>query len=409
MSGKRQIERGKKILNSTFLILCILCITTSVSGMCVSSIITLYTTQSFGVSLTVAGAVVGISTVASILIRPVLGPATNHVDKRTLVLIACGCSFFANIGLAYAPNVFFLKVFRFLSGIGSGMCNAATLAMVAECLPEDKVTQGVGYYSLAGVVISAVGPSMVLSISEALGYHNMFLIVAASCLLSLAISLGLPHSISVPGGFHMRDIRIREIVAPESVVPATVMLLFAIVNGVQASYIFSYAVSRGFASAGLYFTIQSVFCFGARLLTGQITNRRKYPFTTVMSGLLMTVFSLILGFGNSLACLYTAGAVFGLAYGTIVPVSQTICLSRPPEERRGSGSNTYGLFIDIAVGIGGSLGGFFADLYGYTTLFLLCIVPVAVAVLLSVLFCRYPVSPQAHTVWRDKKSGMKSK
>lgn len=408
MTGKRQIEPGKRIFNVTFIILCVLCITTSISGMCVNSIITLYTTGTFGASLTVAGAVVGISTVASILIRPVLGPATNHVDKRSLVLLSCLCSFVANIGLAFAPSVFFLKVFRFLSGAGSGMCNAATLAMVAECLPQDKVTQGIGYYSLAGVVISAVGPSMVLGISEGLGYHNMFLIVAASCLLSFVISLGLPHSVSVPGGFHMRDIKIKEIIAPESVVPATVMLLFAIVNGVQASYIFSYSVSRGFAGAGLYFTIQSIFCFGARLLTGQITNKRMYPFTTVLSGALMILFSLILGFGNDLACLYIAGAVFGLAYGTLVPVSQTICLNRPPVERRGSGSNTYGLFIDIAVGIGGTLGGFFADMYGYSTLFMLCIVPVVIAMTLSLLFCRYPVSAEAHQAWLEKKNGAKT-
>lgn len=80
---------------------------------------------------------------------------------------------------------------------------------------------------------------------------------------------------------------------------------------------------------------------------------------------------------------------------SLLPVTQSVSITRTPESRRASGSSTYGLGIQLAFAVSGTAGGLIADRFGYTAMFLSLIVPSMAAMLLGLWKGNFPVSPAA--------------
>lgn len=383
--------------------MCVMSLFTTLTTQSTNTVLSLYA-QSLGATLSVAGTLVGISSVACIVMLPISGPASNRINKRVLVQWSLIICVIGNIGFAMAHSIPVLMICRFVIGLSQGLANTATMVMVTESLPVDKVTIGVGYYGLAGTLMQSVGPAIALRISENYGYAVLFIVVAAMCVVNYLLGFLLPDSEPViQERFTLRSIKLKEIVAPEALVPAIIGFLFAFNNGVQLAFIAPYAVDMEFGGVGLYFTIQSVFIILARLFLGHITNVRKVSFATTFSGCFLLAFALLLGFGRSSISMYIAGGCFGLAYGTLLPVTQSVSVKLVPPERKGSGSSTYFLGIFTALAMGGTVGGVIADHFGYQAMFLSLTVPTICAIVLALVKANFPVSPEAYKERRSTR------
>ena len=392
-----------KIFNKDFVLLCLITLVTSLTSQSVNTVLSLYA-QSLGANLSLAGTVVGISSVACLIMMPFTGPMTNRLNRRMLVKVSLIVACLGNVGFALASSVSVLLVCRFIIGLSQGVSTTAMMVMVVDTLPTDRVTIGVGYYGLASTVVQSVGPALALAISDRFGFPMLFFSIAALCVVNFLGAFLLPDAkpaISEP--FSLSSIKLREIVAPESIVPAVIGFLFAFNNGVQLAFVAPYAADTGIGGAGMYFTIQSLLMVFARVFLGKMTNSRKVTFTAYFAGTFLLMFALFMGFGHSQATLYLAGACFGLAYGTLLPVTQTLSMQLVPPERRGSGSSTYFIGIYTALSLGGTVGGAVAEHFGYKTMFLSLLVPTLCAMALATAKANFPVNQEAYAARREKQ------
>ena len=390
------------IFNRNFIILCIISVITTFAGQSLNTVLAMYSQTFEGVTLGMAGTVVGIASVASIVMLPFSGILSNRFDKRLLTQISAAVTCVGTLWFALAGTYAELLICRFIIGLGSGISMTSTMVMVTESLPEDKVVVGVGLYGLVGIIIQAVGPATILAVKDAFGYKVLFLGAVALGVVQMAVTMMLPKY-QPPKIEGKSKFSLKEIIAPEALLTASIGFLFAFNNAVQLAFVASYAEDSGLGGAGLYFTVQAVFTAVARLFFTKITNRNTVAFAATIAGIFLVLFSLFLGFGKTLLMFYIASACFGLGYGTLLPVTQSVSILRVPEERKASGSSTYFLGIQIAFAIGGTVGGVIAERTGYSTMFLTLAGPSILAIILGVARGRIPVSPAAYEEFHGKK------
>jgi MFS family permease len=401
-----EARQNGKILTPTFLILCFLFLCSSSVTYMVNTIFSDYALVRLGTTISLAGTLAGMTNIGAFIILPFCGPANNRMDKKKLLQVAALIFALTTMGFALFDSIPVIMLLRLISGFGTGLAFTSGMVMVVEALPESRITEGVGYYGLAGIIMEAIGPTIALFMVSTFSYAAAFLTAGAISFIGFLVSFKLPSSkpscpVSIPGKEPAKKEKLtlallmKEIIAKESILPATIGALFALINGIQHAFVVPYAKSMNLeAGAGIYFTVIAITLFLARLLLGKFIQKRTIAFAVVFSGIFLTLCPILLGLGTSMVTMLLGGAFFGIGYGTLLPVTQSTAVKFAPANRRGSGSSTYFLGIRLAFAIGPSLGGLFAQNFGYARMFLILVIPSLLAIVLGVVKGRIPINPE---------------
>jgi DHA1 family multidrug resistance protein-like MFS transporter len=109
---------------------------------------------------------------------PIWGALADRHGRKLMVLRAMAAGSLTMVGLAFAPNVQVVLVFRLLGGAFAGTIAAAT-TLVAAGTPREKISYAMGFIASAAFIGHAVGPSIGGLFAEWLGYRPTFIIGAA--------------------------------------------------------------------------------------------------------------------------------------------------------------------------------------------------------------------------------------
>lgn len=348
---------------------------------------------SLGASSGVAGILSGFYYLSSFSIRPFSGALGSRLNRRLLLLWTSVLWAVLDLLMALMPaNVVVVLILRALQGIGYSVATTVSMTIAADLLPQSRVGEGIGYFGLCQVFAQLVGPSVALSLAAYMGYRPMFFISFASRVFSTVMILALPSYKPVytekPG--QKRRLSVNDIIARESLLPATVGMLFSILNGSLIAFLALYADSLGIGSAGGFFIINAIFMFITRMLSSRSADGKSLAAAAVSSGSLLIFSMLLLGVGRSREFMLLSGIVFGVGYGLLLPVTQSRSVQAPPLERRNIGSNTYYIGIDIGFTLGNFFAGHLAGAVGYSNMFLFLIFPAAAAIGLALWKGRVP-------------------
>lgn len=129
----------------------------------------------------------------------VFGPVCDRYGYKWLLIAACVAMFAGFQGIAYVTSLTILKVCVYIFGVGGGVINGATNAVVADISVANK---GVNL-SLLGVFFGIGALGMPLVLGALSGHVDSFIVVAAVGWLTLAIGalyLFVPFPPSKAGG-----------------------------------------------------------------------------------------------------------------------------------------------------------------------------------------------------------------
>lgn len=394
--------KSGKIFTLPFIILFVLYLCSSSVTFMVNTIFTDYSLVILGTTISLAGTIAGMTNIGSFIILPFCGPAVNRLNKRTLLQASLILFVISAIGFTLTRNIPLIMFFRLISGFGNGIAFTSGMVMVVEALPEHRITEGVGYYGLAGIIMEAIGPFTALFLVENFSYSAAFLVAGLIPLIGFILAFKLPASTAsisekiagTKGKTTVKDL-LQEIIAKESLLPAVIGSLFALINGIQHAFLIPYAKDKGLAAgAGLYFTVNAFAMFAARLIFGRFVQKRTIAFAVVFSGAFLIMCPLLLGLGSNMVTMLLAGILFGIGYGILLPVTQSTSIKFAPPNRKGSGSSTYYIGIRLAFAIGPTLGGVVAQDYGYSLMFLILVIPSLLAIALGLLKGRILINPE---------------
>lgn len=370
--------------NRKFVLICLINVLSWVSLYMLNTTIVPYA-MSLGMQAGIAGVVSAAYFIASLVSRPFSGMLGDRYSRKGQFLLASVLLTAVGVGLIFAYNPVVLIALRIIQGIGYGIATTTTMALAADTLPDNQISAGIGYFGLTTVIGQMAGPAVALFVKKHYGFAFIFIISLALRIAAFVLILLIPDAQRRVQGLERRpkfQFSLWQIIERRSLLPAGVGMLFSILNSALTAFLVTHADINHIAGASLFFTISTATMFLARMLCSGYTEKRSLFSAAVFSGIFCGSTMLLLGVGRSSITLLVAGALFGIGYGTLLPVTQARSVNLPAEYRS-RGSSTYYIGIDLGFSISNLIGGRLIDVVGSNTMYLLLIIPVAAAILLA--------------------------
>lgn len=315
-------------------------------------------TESLGGRGMLMGLIGGLMNMVALFCRPFIGHLADRIPKFRLVLIGSLFLFVGSCGYFIATAPHFLMLARIVDGIGFACCSIGLSAWLASIVPPGKVGSAMGLYGTVQAIGMAVAPPIGIFVAENFGYRFSFCVTAGCSIMTLILinfvkDKGLPLKAE-----HTCENRIQ--ILEKRVIPvALIVMLFTIPYYATQSFLLSYVQKAGIAvDAKWFFTVYAVFLVLLRTSLGRYFNvvpYRKFLCVSVVSSILTLVCFTFMD-GNIL--LYAAAFFMAGGYGVMCSVSQTAAMKLAGRGRRGIGTSTYYIGLDIGMMSGPIIAGF---------------------------------------------------
>ncbi|MBR4579211.1 MAG: MFS transporter [Oscillospiraceae bacterium] len=379
------IKTNSTIWTPAFISLFVINIFVQMGMYMMNSIVPKYASD-MGAGPSVIGFVASLYGIASVLMTPINGPAFDAFSKRRILSLATGATGCVLVLYALAPSLSVVMVARFLHGVTAGCVIPLCLLLASDCLPEDKLSTGIGIFSLAQCGASAIAPGIGLALAERFGFRTTFLIGAAATFLSFGLTFLIrknPNEERKPF-----VIRFDNIISRRALIPGGVMF-FCIMGLVCInSFLVVFADALGVAGIGLYFTVYAVGLMIVQPAFGRIADKIGITKVVIIGTVVYALSFVLVGRSVTLPMFLAAAVLASIGYGALHPTMQSLTIQCAEEGRRGAASNTYYFCLNVSMVVAPLLAGWIADamteggtnlVRGYSTMFTCVVVPILIA------------------------------
>ena len=371
-----------RLLNKGYVSLFFINLVVAVSFSMVTTTLPLHL-KAVGTDLALIGTLVGCMSVASMCVRPFSGIISDRVRKRNLLQLSLLLIVAAMTGYSLTADVRLMVIFRILHGIGFSFATTVTLALAADTIPAEKMTQGMGYFAIGQTIANAVAPGMGMAIGERFGYEIGFR--AAALLLAFAASVSFLFVAPSPRPERrpVRSLRFSDFFAARALPFGLLSIAVAGSTGVENGFVALMGTEAGLGNIGWYFTLSAAALLVSRLLIGRIADRN--PRLVIFAGTMSIALAFVLLWVSravsaaSPAGFFAAAAVLkALGLGAVQPALQSASMRSVDREHRGAASCTYYLGTDVGQAAGPIFGGAAAGAFGYAGMFGLAALPLTI-------------------------------
>ena len=328
-----------------------------------------------GTTVSMAGFIVGLISLTSLICRPFSGMMADRLNNVTLLKWSTVFMGIGLIGFIITTNVPLLIFFRIINGVGFALAGTCQIALASHYIPKDKMGEGIGYFGLGMVIGSAVAPGIGIAIADMVGMKITFLI-SALLVAGEYVILWFFHEEKQQKKIEKMKIRLQDIICVEALPFTLIAGSYSFINGIISSYLVLYADEVGVAGVSVYFTVCAAVLFLIRPFSGKLMDKKGIR-VVVIPGLILTSCSMfILGASRTLPMILLTGVIRSLGQGAGQPALQAGCINKVGVERSGIATSTYYLGSDVFQGIGPMIGGFIVEAIagaaGYTAIFAVC-------------------------------------
>lgn len=357
--------------------------------------LTVYMTNTFmsqhlaalDINAALSGTILGVMSIASMLIRPVSGWLCDRFNRKLLLVLCNGVIAAVLLGYGLAGTALAFYVLRGFHGIAFGLTTTITMAFIMDYIPKDRVGEGMGYFGLGQSVAAAVGPWMGLALAARYGGAAAFFAASAAVLtgagFACALRINPGHADLQKSKIGKSSLQLNRFIAAEALPYAVVTIALSAANGIETSYIASYADTMGIESIGWYFTLSAATLFGARLLLGKLTDKKGFVWVLLPGALLIAAALVLLSLirpENALLLFAAAAVIKACGVGALQPGIQAMCVQSVPAQRRGAASSTYYIGTDLGQGMSTMAAGRMISEMGYAPMFRLFTLPLLLVV-----------------------------
>jgi MFS family permease len=333
----------------------------------------LYITQKFGVGMTEAGILLGISSLFGLGGSMFGGALTDKFGRKQLILFGLVFSAISMLALGLVTQISVLYPIVIVVGLLSNISHPAHEAMIADILPEEKRQEGFGILRVVANFSWIIGPT-IGGFLASINYFYLFLIDAIiSCLVAVIIYRTIPETKPEPHAHEKGESFLKTVAGYRFVARDTAFMSFIVANIImllvyQQMYnsLSVYLRDNHSVNPQGYGFLMSTSAITVILFQFWLTRSIKHhpPFLMMAFG---TIFYVI---GFTLFGVVTTFVLFALNIVIItigemivVPTSQALVAGFAPEAMRGRYMAVAGLSWAIPSTIGPAAAGFILDNY----------------------------------------------
>ncbi|HEY9152857.1 MAG TPA: MFS transporter [Anaerolineales bacterium] len=331
----------------------------------------LYITQKFGVGMTEAGIILGISSVFGLVGGMIGGALADKFGRRILIIAGLVFGSISMIALGLVNQLILLYPLSVVIGILTNIGGPAQSAMVADILPEEERQEGFGVLRVVGNLAWIIGPTIGGFVANR-SYFLLFVTDAIlSCIVAAIFYRFVPET-KPQEHVETKAQSVMQTIAGYSVALRDRAFMAFLVASILMMIVYQQAYNtlsvylrnvHGINPQGYGFLLTSS-AITVVLFQFWITNRVKRfpPFALMAIGtILYAVGFSMFGFVSAYTFFVLAIVVITFGEMIIVPTSQALTAHFAPEEMRGRYMAVYGFSWTIPSAIGPGAAGYILD------------------------------------------------
>lgn len=305
------------------------------------------------------GLIIALFTLTAGLSRPFSGKLADTIGRRPVMFFGATVCFVAGLLYPFVSSVTSFLALRFFHGFSTGFTPTGNAAYVADVVPFQKRGEAMGILGVAGSLGMSSGPAIGGFVASEYSVEFMFYLSSFVSIASVLIILGMQETLTRKVAFQWGMLKLKrsEIIEPNVIAPAVVLMLTIFSFGIILTIIPDLSVHLGFENKGLFFTVFTLSSLLIRFLAGKASD--KYGRVTILkiSSLLIAVAMILIAYAETKVLFFTAAVVFGVATGMNSPTLFAWAIDLAHAEKRGKALATIYIFLEIGIGVGAVLSG----------------------------------------------------
>lgn len=334
--------------------------------------------QYLGASEDIVGLIMGIFTITAVGLRPFVGRALDTQGRKVVYFFGLIIIILSILSYGLVPSVALLLALRLTHGIGWGAATTAAGTIATDVIPKPRLGEGMGFYGLTSVISMAIAPVIGLQIITSWGFTNLFYTSTLLAILGAIAALFIKyHRVSTPEA--EKSGTKPALFEKHAYKPAVIVFFITLTYGSVVTFIALYAAQFKIENIGIFFTAYALTLLISRPFFGRMADRKGFDFAMIPGMICIGLTMLILFFAQNLYFFIAAAICYGIGFGAVQPSLQAMAVFNVPPQRRGAANGTFMSGFDLGIGIGSMLWGFTAKITGYSTMYLLAVIPVMIA------------------------------
>lgn len=319
------------------------------------------------------GIAIGAFAIGALVLRPVVGWASDRFGRRPMLIFGAVLSLAAVALHLVVDSLPLFVLARAALGAAEAFFFVALLAAASDLAPRGRGGEAFNLASLSLYLGLALGPPIGEAVLDLAGFDAVWLAAGAltglAALLALLVPETAPAVLAVAAG-RDRPVRAR-LFHPAGVFPG--VLTFLGTWGMAGFFAFLplHARDIGMSGAALPLAVYAVLVVVLRVAFAKLPDRIGAARLSGAALVVATIGLAILGTVGTPVGLVAGSAVFALGMAFMMPALLTLAVSRVDETERGSVVGTTSVFLDLSFGLGPAFLGAFAEGAGYSGTFLL--------------------------------------
>ncbi len=308
------------------------------------------------------GLIIALFTITAGISRPFSGKLADTVGRIPVMYVG---TFACVICSLLYPQLAFVSGFlalRFFHGFSTGFKPTGTSAYVADIVPDGRRGEAMGTLGICFSLGASASPPLGSWLAKQYDINAMFYASAVLAVLSMLILAGLAETLQEkqPFRFSLLKVGRKDLFDPRALPAAVVMICCYISYGVILTLVPDLSDHLGVENRGTFFTIFTLASVSTRLSAGKISDRLGREPVLKASAILIAIAMFAFALADSKPMLYLASVLFGLGNGIFSPAINAWTVDLGDPGRKGRALATMYISLEIAIGGGALIAGWFA-------------------------------------------------
>lgn len=334
----------------------------------------LYAAEQFQATDTGAGFAASSFVVGAALSRLAIGKYLDFIGRKRILLIALVVYVICSLLYPLVDHYALLIIIRLVQGSGFGVISTTVATAVIDLIPAGRLSEGLGYISLAGTLSNAVGPLASIQLSQnassvwVFGFATLCALIALIAVLPMRIRERTPNQDEYDRRWRIRGSDLLD----GNMLPVAIVALIASVGfAMVMTFLTPYLVSQDMANvASLFFLVWALSMLGVRLFAGRMHDRHGDNAVIPAALCSLALGLAVVAVADSAWHFVIAAILGGMGHGGVVPSLQAVGIRRTTANRIPVATSTHYLALDSGIAIGPVALGFMIGVAGYPGLFL---------------------------------------
>ena len=327
-----------------------------------------------GYSTIVAGLAISAQYLATLLSRPHAGRMADAMGpKRTviaglIVLVASGV--FLTFGALAAASPILSMTLIILSRLGLGFAESwvstGSITWGIGGMGGEHTARVISWNGIATYGGIALGAPLGVLLAHDFGLVSLGILTFVLGLVAIPLAM-MKARVAPSHGERLPFKSVLSRVAPYGIGLA----LGSIGFGSLSTFVALYYASRGWSDAALSLSVFGGCFIGIRLIAGNAVDRFGGYRVAIISLAAECLGLLVLWLASTPDLALAGAALTGAGFALVFPALGVEAVSRVSMHNRGAALGAYSVFLDVALGLTGPVGGWVAGNHGYPSIFLL--------------------------------------